>query len=139
MLNHAGCILKKANQIKSSDEVEGLDLLRWEDQQKIRKYVEGEISSAATASNVESTIEVSQTSRAMCKHCGEKIMKGTILNGLELYFDDVLRDLAFMLSDPMMTVIKACFSKHSQWPPESFRLAGLESCCWFIIPWMSET
>ncbi|PKA56487.1 Poly [ADP-ribose] polymerase 1 [Apostasia shenzhenica] len=61
-----------------SDEVEGLDLLRWEDQQKIRKYVEGEISSAATASNVESTIEVSQTSRAMCKHCGEKIMKGTI-------------------------------------------------------------
>ncbi|CAL9105768.1 unnamed protein product [Musa acuminata var. zebrina] len=22
---------------------------------------------------------------------------------------------------------KACFSKHSQWPPEGFRLAGLES------------
>lgn len=24
---------------------------------------------------------------------------------------------------------KACFSKHSQWPPESFRLARLESLC----------
>ncbi|URE24084.1 hypothetical protein MUK42_15345, partial [Musa troglodytarum] len=34
---------------------------------------------------------------------------------------------------------KACFSKHSQWPPESFRLARLESLCCSILPWMSET
>ncbi|CAL9748734.1 unnamed protein product, partial [Musa acuminata subsp. burmannicoides] len=33
---------------------------------------------------------------------------------------------------------KACFSKHSQWPPESFRLAGLESLCCPVFPWMSE-
>ena len=34
---------------------------------------------------------------------------------------------------------KACFSKHSQWPPKIFRLAGLERECCFILPWMSET
>lgn len=33
---------------------------------------------------------------------------------------------------------KACFSKHSQLPPESFRLARLESLCWLILPWMSD-
>ncbi|RWV94872.1 hypothetical protein GW17_00042552 [Ensete ventricosum] len=38
----------------------------------------------------------------------------------------------------MMISYKACFSKHSQWPPESFRLAGLESLCCSIFPWMSE-
>ena len=39
----------------------------------------------------------------------------------------------------MMTNPKACFSKHSQWPPKSFRLAGLESlCCSNFLPWMSE-
>ncbi|CAL9105772.1 unnamed protein product [Musa hybrid cultivar] len=38
----------------------------------------------------------------------------------------------------MMINSKACFSKHSQWPPESFRLAGLESLCCSIFPWMSE-
>ncbi|KAI0513930.1 hypothetical protein KFK09_009962 [Dendrobium nobile] len=75
--HHAGCILKKANQIKTFDDVEGLDLLRWEDQQKIRKYVEGLTSATPNASN-ESTIEVSQTSRASCKSCGEKIMKGMV-------------------------------------------------------------
>ncbi|XP_020671975.1 poly [ADP-ribose] polymerase 1 [Dendrobium catenatum] len=76
--HHAGCILKKANQIKTFDDVEGLDLLRWEDQQKIRKYVEGLTSATPNASNDESTIEVSQTSRASCKRCGEKIMKGMV-------------------------------------------------------------
>jgi hypothetical protein len=39
----------------------------------------------------------------------------------------------------MMTNPKACFSRHSQWPPKSFRLAGLESLCCSILPWMSET
>ena len=27
---------------------------------------------------------------------------------------------------------KACFSKHSQWPPKSLALAGLESLCCFV-------
>ncbi|CAL9109638.1 unnamed protein product, partial [Musa acuminata var. zebrina] len=33
---------------------------------------------------------------------------------------------------------KACFSKHSQWPPKSFRLSRLESLCCSVLPWMSE-
>ncbi|KAL0920496.1 hypothetical protein M5K25_009636 [Dendrobium thyrsiflorum] len=76
--HHADCILKKTNQIKTFDDVEGLDLLRWEDQQKIRKYVEGLTSATPNASNDESTIEVSQTSRSTCKRCGKKIMKGMV-------------------------------------------------------------
>uniref|UniRef100_A0A803LFE6 Poly [ADP-ribose] polymerase n=1 Tax=Chenopodium quinoa TaxID=63459 RepID=A0A803LFE6_CHEQI len=40
MWHHATCIMKKANQIKSIDEIEGIESLRWEDQQKIRKYVD---------------------------------------------------------------------------------------------------
>ncbi|XXG84939.1 hypothetical protein AAC387_Pa11g0138 [Persea americana] len=78
MWNHGACILKKANQIKSVDDVEGIDLLRWEDQQKIRKYVEGgSISTAPVAAN-ECSIEVSQTSRASCRRCNQKIMKADV-------------------------------------------------------------
>ncbi|KAK8955974.1 Poly [ADP-ribose] polymerase 1 [Platanthera guangdongensis] len=78
MWNHASCILKKANQIKAVDDVEGLDLLRWQDQQEIRKYVEGGATSTPTSSDADSSIEVSQTSRATCKHCSEKILKGMV-------------------------------------------------------------
>lgn len=96
MWNHAECILKKANQIKLVDDVENLESLRWEDQQTIRKYIEsgggggsgtpksnaGSKSNAASKStagkNIEYGIEVSQTSRATCKHCGQKIIKGEI-------------------------------------------------------------
>uniref|UniRef100_A0A6I9R1H2 Poly [ADP-ribose] polymerase n=1 Tax=Elaeis guineensis var. tenera TaxID=51953 RepID=A0A6I9R1H2_ELAGV len=76
--NHAGCIFKKGNQIKSVDDVEGIDLLRWEDQQKIRKYIEGGSVSTTAVSNDECTIEVSQTSRAACRRCNQKIMKGMV-------------------------------------------------------------
>ncbi|KAK9281371.1 hypothetical protein L1049_004271 [Liquidambar formosana] len=84
MWNHADCILKKANQIKSLDDVEGIESLRWEDQQKIRKYIEGGGSSSstttatATATVTECGVEVSQTSRATCKCCSQKIMKGEV-------------------------------------------------------------
>ncbi|KAK4418372.1 Poly [ADP-ribose] polymerase 1 [Sesamum alatum] len=79
MWNHAACILRKANQIKSLDDVEGLELLRWEDQQKIRKYVDGAVMSNSSASAVvECSIEVSQTSRATCRCCNLKIAKGEI-------------------------------------------------------------
>jgi hypothetical protein len=49
--------------------------------------------------------------------------------------------LLFFVSCQMLMMInpKACFSRHSQWPPKSFRLAGLESLCCSILPWMSET
>ncbi|KAB1208820.1 Poly [ADP-ribose] polymerase 1 [Morella rubra] len=79
MWNHADCILKKSKQIKSIDDVEGIELLRWEDQQKIRKYVEGGVSSSTNAvTSMECGIEVSKTSRATCKHCSQKIMKGEV-------------------------------------------------------------
>lgn len=86
------------------DDVENLETLRWEDQQNIRTYIQSSgggststskskskstaasasKSSAASASkssaskNVEYGIEVSQTSRAACKHCGQKIIKGEV-------------------------------------------------------------
>ncbi|KAL0435635.1 UNVERIFIED_CONTAM: Poly [ADP-ribose] polymerase 1 [Sesamum radiatum] len=79
MWNHAACILRKANQIKLVDDVEGLELLRWEDQQKIRKYIDGSVMSNSSApAVVECGIEVSQTSRATCRCCNLKIAKGEI-------------------------------------------------------------
>ncbi|XP_042494663.1 poly [ADP-ribose] polymerase 1 [Macadamia integrifolia] len=79
MWNHGHCILKKANQIKSLDDVEGIDLLRWEDQQKIRKYLEGGATSSTTGgAGDEYGVEVSQTSRATCKCCNQKITKGEL-------------------------------------------------------------
>ncbi|XP_027350107.1 poly [ADP-ribose] polymerase 1 isoform X2 [Abrus precatorius] len=83
MWNHVDCILKKANQIKAIDDVENIDSLRWEDQQKIRKYIESGGGSATksnsnTIKDAECVIEVSQTSRATCRDCGKKIIKGEV-------------------------------------------------------------
>ncbi|XP_057964119.1 poly [ADP-ribose] polymerase 1 [Malania oleifera] len=79
MWNHVDCILKKANQIKCLEDVEGLDLLRWEDQQKLRKYVEGGGPSSTVAVAVsECGVEVSKLSRATCRRCSQKIMKGEV-------------------------------------------------------------
>lgn len=79
MWHHASCILRKAKQIKSLEDVEGVDQLRWEDQQKIREYVEvGGSSSIPTPAAVECGIEVSPASRASCRHCNQKIVKGEV-------------------------------------------------------------
>ncbi|CAN4093329.1 unnamed protein product [Withania somnifera] len=79
MWHHASCILRKANQIKSLEDVEGVDQLRWEDQQKIREYVEvGGSSNIRTPAAVECGIEVSPASRASCRHCNQKIVKGEV-------------------------------------------------------------
>ncbi|OMP11226.1 hypothetical protein CCACVL1_00619 [Corchorus capsularis] len=81
MWHHANCILKKAKQIKSVDDVEGIESLRWEDQQRIRNYVnnaETANTTTATPPAMEYAIEVSQTSRATCKHCSQKILKGEV-------------------------------------------------------------
>ncbi|KFK31229.1 hypothetical protein AALP_AA6G085200 [Arabis alpina] len=86
MWNHADCVLKKTKQIKSVDDVESLESLRWEDQQKIRKYVEFGAGNSTSASKntgssssgnakLEYGIEVSQTSRAGCRKCSDKILK----------------------------------------------------------------
>lgn len=70
----------------SVDDVEGIESLRWEDQQNIRKYVEAGGaaddtggSSNKTATPKECGIEVSPTSRATCKQCNQKIMKGEVI------------------------------------------------------------
>uniref|UniRef100_A0A0D9WXY3 Poly [ADP-ribose] polymerase n=1 Tax=Leersia perrieri TaxID=77586 RepID=A0A0D9WXY3_9ORYZ len=80
MWNHASCILSKKNQIKSVDDVEGIDALRWADQEKIRNYV-GSVSataSSAAAISDKCTIEVAKSARTSCRRCGEKITKGTV-------------------------------------------------------------
>ncbi|CAN6171745.1 unnamed protein product [Urochloa humidicola] len=80
MWNHARCIFGKKNQIKSVDDVEGIDALRWDDQEKIRNYVES--ASAATSSTAagpdKCTIDVAASARTSCRHCSEKITKGTV-------------------------------------------------------------
>ncbi|KAL2507804.1 Poly [ADP-ribose] polymerase 1 [Forsythia ovata] len=79
MWNHADCILRKSNQIKLVDDVEGLETLRWEDQQRIRKYVEGSAQlNSSSPAFTECGVEVSPTSRAACRSCSQKIMKGEI-------------------------------------------------------------
>lgn len=71
----------------SLDDVDGLESLRWEDQQKIRKYVEdGGPSNKTAVTTMEYAIEVSQTSRATCKDCNQKIMKG------EVFYFSLLND-----------------------------------------------
>ncbi|KAH9624088.1 hypothetical protein KSS87_022973 [Heliosperma pusillum] len=68
------------------DDVEGIESLRWEDQQKLRKYIEASgvskdmpaIAPARTSPPEAYGIEVSQTSRAACKCCSQKITKGEV-------------------------------------------------------------
>ncbi|XP_074589345.1 poly [ADP-ribose] polymerase 1 [Curcuma longa] len=86
MWNHAGCIFKKKNQIKSLDDVEGIDSLRWDDQNRIKSFVQVgdscgstvDTTVATTIADNDCSIEVSQTSRATCRHCSQKILKGTV-------------------------------------------------------------
>lgn len=74
----------------SLDDVEGIESLRWEDQQKIRKYVEGGAGSGSSSKSnvtaVEYGIEASQTSRATCRHCSKKIMKGEVVVFIFYFF-----------------------------------------------------
>lgn len=74
------------------DDIEGVDDLRWEDGQKLKKYVEGgkdstkeeeeeddeEAGGEESAGNGEYACENSKSSRAMCKSCNEKISKGEV-------------------------------------------------------------
>lgn len=62
-----------------TDDVEGIESLRWEDQQKIRKYIEtAEQLKSNSIKDTQYGIEVSQNARATCKHCGQKIIKGEV-------------------------------------------------------------
>ncbi|KVH94267.1 BRCT domain-containing protein [Cynara cardunculus var. scolymus] len=62
---------------------DGIETLRWEDQQKIRQYVEGGgggggSPSTPAPSATKCTIEASKTARATCKICNEKILTGEV-------------------------------------------------------------
>ena len=78
------------------DDVEGIELPRWEDQQKIRNYVEsGGPPKSKASKDTDYGIEVSQTSRATCRQCGQKIMKGEVgfyvsINVIVLHRHDLL-------------------------------------------------
>ncbi|KAL4191408.1 hypothetical protein AMTRI_Chr07g80390 [Amborella trichopoda] len=85
MWHHAGCIFKKPRQIKAQEDVEGFDLIRWDDQKNIHNYVENATSSAAAGdASTDYAIEASKSSRAGCKHCNEKIMKGEVRVSIKL-------------------------------------------------------
>ncbi|KAH7415504.1 hypothetical protein KP509_14G048900 [Ceratopteris richardii] len=77
MWYHASCLFKKKGQIKSVDDVENLDSLRWEDQQRVREYV-GNSGPNETGKSTEGdgdgeyAIEVAKSSRSTCKSCNEK-------------------------------------------------------------------
>lgn len=70
----------------SAEDVEGLDALRWEDQQMIRDYAEAgggggggsAVAQIKSGGNAVYGVEVAQASRATCKHCSQKIMKGEV-------------------------------------------------------------
>lgn len=77
--------------------MEGIETLRWEDQQKIRQYVEGGGIGSQSQSQSSSapspppdvtkcTIEASKTARATCKICNEKIMTGEVGYGYLFFF-----------------------------------------------------
>ncbi|CAM6084251.1 unnamed protein product [Calypogeia fissa] len=90
--HHSRCILSKPGRIQSLDDVEGVDDLRWEDAQKLKKYVDdgggkkvgkedddadGEAPRAEAGSG-DYAVENAKSSRATCKSCNEKIMKGEV-------------------------------------------------------------
>ncbi|GJN38426.1 hypothetical protein PR202_gb27463 [Eleusine coracana subsp. coracana] len=80
MWNHASCIFSKKNQIKSVDDVEGIDALRWDDQERIRNYV-GSASAATSSTSAvpdKCTIELAPSARSSCRQCSEKITKGAV-------------------------------------------------------------
>ncbi|EMS59386.1 Poly [ADP-ribose] polymerase 1 [Triticum urartu] len=92
MWNHAKCILNKKNQIKSVDDVEGIDALRWDDQEKIRNYAANSSTTSTATATASSTaaipdkcaIEVAQSARSSCRRCSVKIAKGTLTKYKEI-------------------------------------------------------
>ncbi|KAG9150440.1 hypothetical protein Leryth_010823 [Lithospermum erythrorhizon] len=84
--HHASCIFRKPKQIKADIDVDGLELLRWEDQQRLRDYIgagndsKGDQGSSSTihVDAAECKIEVSPNARATCRICSGKILKGEV-------------------------------------------------------------
>ncbi|KAL3678725.1 hypothetical protein R1sor_021681 [Riccia sorocarpa] len=89
--HHSKCILSKPGRIKSLDDIEGIDDVRWEDHQKLKKYVEGGGGKGSTVEEEDKDADDSEdpgtgdyacenakSGRAACKSCSEKISKGEV-------------------------------------------------------------
>lgn len=84
----------------SVDDVEGIESLRWEDQQRIRNYVEAggpSNTKAVSPKAMKYAIEVSRTSRATCKQCSQKIMEEEVDFYFILFYSLWCLPTAFML------------------------------------------
>ncbi|KQK20109.1 poly [ADP-ribose] polymerase 1 [Brachypodium distachyon] len=106
--NHASCIISKKNQIKSVDDVEGIDALRWDDQEKIRNYVGNSSATASSKAAISDkcTIEVAQSARASCRHCSEKIAKGNVRVSAKVEGQGWYHVSCFLEMSPTATVEK---------------------------------
>ncbi|KAL2609830.1 hypothetical protein R1flu_028403 [Riccia fluitans] len=89
--HHMKCILSKPGRLKSLDDIEGVDDIRWEDSQKLKKYVEGgggkgsvvkeedeDADGSEDPGSGEYACENAKSGRATCKSCNEKISKGEV-------------------------------------------------------------
>lgn len=80
--NHATCFPKFRHPLQALHEVEGVDQLRWKDQERILKYIggrgQGTSGSTTDHSSNEFSIENCKSSHATCKSCNEKIVKGKV-------------------------------------------------------------
>lgn len=79
--HHEGCFWKKGR-IKTIGDLHNFDALRWEDQEALKKKIADEASGVSGALKNPAcddfSIEYSKSSRAACKQCQSKIMKGEI-------------------------------------------------------------
>lgn len=80
--NHATCFPKFRHPFQALHEVEGVDELRWKDQERIIKYIggpgQGSGGSTPDRSSNEFAIENAKSSHATCKSCNAKIVKGEV-------------------------------------------------------------
>ncbi|KAG8099933.1 hypothetical protein GUJ93_ZPchr0013g36640 [Zizania palustris] len=122
MWNHGSCILSKKNQIKSVDDVEGIDTLRWDDQEKIRKYVGSTQAAASSSADISDkcTIEAAKSARASCKRCSERITKGEVRVSSKIEGQGWYHVSCFLEMSPSAT-----FEKFSGWETLSHEDKGV--------------
>eukprot|EP01147_Barroeca_monosierra_P005117 gene5117-156_t len=81
---HFRCFFAKGEQPQNTADIEGFDLLRLEDQEKIQKKIE-EVLVGASATNNDSEhlkMEYAPSSRAKCRKCEESIQKNELRLGV---------------------------------------------------------
>jgi len=74
---HKDCFFQTSIRLTSVDEIEGFQLLRWEDQQAISQKVQSTFTSKGTSNSVV-CVEYAKSDRSACRECVQKIEKGKI-------------------------------------------------------------